>query len=630
MKITSEDLIIIGQFLGYELPIDGICCGFIHMWTQAVFTQEEVHFYNRLRILEPFHNRLLNLHSLLNDTTLTSIEKREQLKVQLSTNTHYLSELKNLMQNAQEAPQKSETDVLYLELHAFFNALKLYHIPSSHPEYFPENKFVLQNDFAEIFSLVKPQRLQDKNPHLLLDKYHCFTQQKMKAFFDKLKCTAIEFPQVMVIHLRTTSHQVGIKYDSAQNIWHYMDIEDFKRYPEHEEYYGELETRDLIMAIFQSLPASSSLPLQLQVWSIESENLKLKAQLANLDDEFSITDELQDGIDEAGNNLLHLASMNGKMEVIQAIRCQKLQCWLNQPTRNQMTPLIYACQNGHFDVALSLLAPEFQSNLDYANDVGTTALLAATEYGHEQIVEELIKPQYQVNIAATDSLGKNVLHWACGLGNVSLVKKLLMVTSAVQLNQKDCKGRTPLYFAGWNELNPEVLPLLLAHGANPKLVDNSGSSVLDRAVRMKKTIIISTLLQCAHDHHLLLNELCTSNTLRRILHSHFNKEELRLLQSILNDKELVQLVDIQYQLKVRSIAPNQFFAPSKITLAGIAGILAHIRKKPQSKLTELCVTLGWINEEKQWVEGHPAIVLYKQGFSANKDDVQLKHNNFKK
>ncbi|XP_053326361.1 acyl-CoA-binding domain-containing protein 6 isoform X2 [Spea bombifrons] len=75
-----------------------------------------------------------------------------------------------------------------------------------------------------------------------------------------------------------------------------------------------------------------------------------------------------------------------------------------------------------------------------------------------------------VDVSMKDDEGRSLLHWACDRGHAELVSLLLFHNA--HINMQDFEGQTPLHYAACEF--PDIVDLLLDHGADPCLVDNDG------------------------------------------------------------------------------------------------------------------------------------------------------------
>ena len=168
-----------------------------------------------------------------------------------------------------------------------------------------------------------------------------------------------------------------------------------------------------------------------------------------------------------------------------------------------MTALLFAARQGKLEAARALL--DGGADINEAGADNTSALLIAVVNGHYDLASLLIERGANPNIA--DSNGRTPLYAAIDLRNVqwsqgpapelpqpehlALITKLLdagadpsiKMTGQVghrgsfDMRWTDLKGGTAFSRAAWNG-DIEVMQLLLAHGADPKVVTDKGETTL--------------------------------------------------------------------------------------------------------------------------------------------------------
>ena len=165
------------------------------------------------------------------------------------------------------------------------------------------------------------------------------------------------------------------------------------------------------------------------------------------------------------------------------------------------------------------------------DDIGLTPLHAAAMYGYSEIVEFLLEHGVDPNIRDKKD-GATPLHYAAAYGNSKVVEVLL--EHGADPNIRDKKyGITPLHFAAVSdypkiievlhkkglsdyddtplqaaEFNyPEVVKLLLEHGANPNIQENKyGWTPLHYAVKSCHVDVARVLLDHGADLTIRNNE----------------------------------------------------------------------------------------------------------------------------
>lgn len=105
-------------------------------------------------------------------------------------------------------------------------------------------------------------------------------------------------------------------------------------------------------------------------------------------------------------------------------------------------------------------------------------LLKACRQGDIDAARELIASGANVN--TRDSWSSTPLKYASSNGHAEIVE--LLLDAGITVNERSRMARNPLMFASRNG-NFDIVELLLKRGAQPDLVDMSGDSALDLALR---------------------------------------------------------------------------------------------------------------------------------------------------
>ena len=226
-----------------------------------------------------------------------------------------------------------------------------------------------------------------------------------------------------------------------------------------------------------------------------------------------------------GETALMIAAGAGNLEVVRQLVLHSADVNIAEPRRGQ-TALMWAAAEGHADVVSALLEiganPKVVSKSGFnalafaiaKNDAlsarsliaagldpnfilpsGNRLLMMAMAYGHTEAASALLESG--ADIRATDRAGSTALHVAAQAGNLVLVKQLLdkgadpNVRTAQTTTMQAARGAggggggravvggalTPLMIAARaNQL--EVMKLLVAAGADPKLRADNGSTTL--------------------------------------------------------------------------------------------------------------------------------------------------------
>ncbi len=127
------------------------------------------------------------------------------------------------------------------------------------------------------------------------------------------------------------------------------------------------------------------------------------------------------------------------------------------------------------------------------NDVGNTALYEAIESGYLPTVQLLIN--YHADVNARTREGTTALHEAADFGQKRIVELLLDRHADVnaKITGEWKAGSTPLHEAVCAR-HAEIVPLLVAHGANLSATNDAGRTPLDEAVDLDDKEMVKLLL----------------------------------------------------------------------------------------------------------------------------------------
>ncbi|XP_046579349.1 ankyrin repeat and KH domain-containing protein mask-like [Haliotis rubra] len=173
-----------------------------------------------------------------------------------------------------------------------------------------------------------------------------------------------------------------------------------------------------------------------------------------------------------GNNMLHLACVDGPVEVVQYVLPLDV-VDINSRGWNERTPLMIAGITGTLKIVdvlvskggdVSLVDKDSNNILHLAYESGQenvalyvlslgvvdinsrgwrqkTPVMLAAEAGYNELVESLVRKGANVSLLDTD--GNNVLHLACAMGNVEVVRYVLS-QALINIDSRGHDGKTPL------------------------------------------------------------------------------------------------------------------------------------------------------------------------------------------
>jgi hypothetical protein len=183
------------------------------------------------------------------------------------------------------------------------------------------------------------------------------------------------------------------------------------------------------------------------------------------------------GDDETGASAVHAAAALGHAEILALFADSGAA--LDAPDFQGLTPLLRAAGAGHAQVVKMLLQRGARSQV-------ADALREAAAGGHLEIVRALIQAGAPVD--ARDELGLTALMYAIGRGVTRPDVMKALLDSGAAVNAVDMEGRTALHHLASSATSPSArgagsaapaVRILMAAGADPRVKDTEGQSVLD-------------------------------------------------------------------------------------------------------------------------------------------------------
>lgn len=179
------------------------------------------------------------------------------------------------------------------------------------------------------------------------------------------------------------------------------------------------------------------------------------------------------------------------------------------------TPLLFAAQQGSLESVTLLLAAGADVH-DTAPD-GTRALVVAAHSGHAEVAAFLLENGADPNAAAA---GYTALHAAILRGEVDFVKALLARgadpnarlakatparrNSADYALEFDLVGATPFWLAAYY-LEPAIMRLLSANGADPSFVTADGTTAVMAATQARRRVEPGFTADSVRDQQLMVD-----------------------------------------------------------------------------------------------------------------------------
>jgi ankyrin repeat protein len=184
------------------------------------------------------------------------------------------------------------------------------------------------------------------------------------------------------------------------------------------------------------------------------------------------------GDDATGVSAVHAASGIGHAEVLALFA--DAGAALDALDFEGRTPLVLAARGGHAEVVRILLQRGARSQI-------SGALREAAGEGHLEAARLLLQAGAPAD--AADPFGFTPLMTAIGRGLAGPGVVKVLLDSGAAVNAVDIEGRTALHHLAWSATRPPargtgsagtVARILIAAGADPRIKDRRGQSVLDR------------------------------------------------------------------------------------------------------------------------------------------------------
>jgi ankyrin repeat protein len=502
-KLTHDDLIKLGQLLGYPLSFDGLCQGFSAMLIQAWLGKNEKTFFGRLKLIESYRKNF------------------NKLKVDIGNARDLVKSgaIKNLDAVIREKKMQ------LLEIPALFEGIELYLNPDKHSQLFNQATNQTEVEFIAPFTVPSSFKKKDEIAKVF-DKSYAFNKNTLLEHLTDLETQFRRTNVIAPVFFASIDHCVCVKYDKQRNHWIFVDTNEFVYYPHIPSYFSIVTKERLVHKLFDAFDrGTKTCPNRIFTTTIvakQSESSALKSAFAKMEQRYPVTQKLVGKRDVQGLNLLSIACINNEVKVVEAFlllnnirvnqadkygwtplisACQHghlkiVQALLthpdikvNQATKNGTTPLFEACGNGNVKVVQELLArPEILVNKKKKN--GATPIGMACNRGHINIVKELLKhPQLKINLAE-----ENPLFDACNYGDSELVEELLK-HKKVKVNQADLNGATPLHHACMYGRS-KIVELIVNSDRLQTInqVDKAGYTPLHIACDNRNTNVVKALL----------------------------------------------------------------------------------------------------------------------------------------
>jgi ankyrin repeat protein len=192
---------------------------------------------------------------------------------------------------------------------------------------------------------------------------------------------------------------------------------------------------------------------------------------------------------ESGFTPLHIAVSKGYLDMCKMLLEQKADVCAHDNSGN--TPLHLAASGDHLEISRILL--KYNADINSQTHHRSTPLLLASEHGTSDLVQLLLDHNADVHVCDAD--GDTPLHCAAIEGQLEVARLLLKLD--IEVNSRNNDGSTPLHLAsaGYWRGNPDIVRLLLDHGADAQARNLSGKSASEVACGPNEQEIVQLLTQ---------------------------------------------------------------------------------------------------------------------------------------
>ena len=217
-------------------------------------------------------------------------------------------------------------------------------------------------------------------------------------------------------------------------------------------------------------------------------------------------------VDASGKNVLHLASIGGKIQSVTDILSilPLSSSSINARDNEAKNALDYALSSpdskNHIEIAEQLIlsgansenaiysyfAPAVRSaNYNIRRNEGLAPIHYAVINNYAGLFSFLIDKKVDVNIKSTS--GATPLHEAVRTGNIEFIR--VLINNGADVNARDGKANTPLHTGIPSNVHREIVTLLLENGADTNLRDEHGDTPLHIAIILNRSLdVIQAIL----------------------------------------------------------------------------------------------------------------------------------------
>lgn len=477
------------QRLGYEVDEGGMCFGYGHMASQALFAGEFDVFMERMKFIA--------------DTPIDEL----------------VQGIKRLKSNPDEKEAQKYVDIL-----AFFDGVALYQERGGYYQELYQSGQIPreQHDIASTAAILMPKKLDNTSAEMKMKKGFSgvYDVKELEAYLKSLQETIAALPKEAIPHplifnVAGESHSTRLSYnpDNKEHPWLFID-------PNHpdEVYQSSIkETAQKMKRAFfdsekiilltsaivktsnveQEKAYESQVDSLIEKWKAHPEWQQIhivsdeKINFINADGEswlifeaMHIQDEgnLKKLLEKASpvqvDEVMTFALMLGNQQIIEFMIKEKGIDVVHWSAQGEVAlPGAMLAVNENAAKALAELFLSYGVDVNQVNGNGDSALVIAAGMGHNKAINFLV--EHGANLKMKNKSGEDALFVAAVQGQVDTVKMLL--NTGFNVDSSNAKGETALLGAARN-YHPDTIRFLVEHGANIHVKDENGNGVLQHVL----------------------------------------------------------------------------------------------------------------------------------------------------
>lgn len=450
----------------------GLCWGFSARWMQADLADDLTGFYERLVLLA----NLANVNDI-NNTLNSARKKLNDCRLGKRTLSPYAEEVYGKITGTQ----------------AFYDHLALYHAPHEHSDIF--GRFLSQANVTEIYEYCKSDVLDGKDLTVPLRDTQVMNREELIPYLNALQALLSKYISQgsCPIMLGNCVHCISLKLDKiAENEyrWHYVDLNDYYRYPVNQDYFRQLTTVELAESLLESFRAPRELHFMLEqpdaLSHYKNHYLYIADYLYYVDFDATIIAVPVEDHDKLKLELNELNSKNRKSIFLTPDQVERIitDNGGHRPQSNSDENLIFYInlftlnQSKEFKDACSAFQSEFAVDLDEKcsrqDEWGGDLLFLSANTNNVEMANQLLARKVPVDrrVAYYD---RGPLVQTAGFNHIQIAK--LLISAGCNLDQIDRDGGSALLRSAEYGLI-EMVKLLVESGANVNIVNDKGVSCL--------------------------------------------------------------------------------------------------------------------------------------------------------